>query len=164
MDLDDKYESGDVLFSSTKTLIHKALVKSTKQEVLLKKSAESFPSFSTVESFKKDFQFTKLLHSSYPENFINMVEMFPQKNGSVVLVEKSGGESLQIFLNKKKKLTSGEFLKIAIEMTKSLHFAHSKQILHRDVKLGNFIFSEGKVMLIDFGLSVMVSRKCPSLS
>eukprot|EP01080_Neovahlkampfia_damariscottae_P013081 gene13081-8357_t len=163
---EDKYEVIDILFSSSKTLIEKALNKSNNEEVLIKKSVEDFPSFSLIESFKKDYQFTKMLHQYHPEHFVDMFEMFEQKNGGVALVEESDGEGLQFYLHQKKKLDQKEFLKIAIEMTKSLHYAHTKHILHRDVKLANFIVSNKseRVKLIDFGLSLMVSRKSPSVT
>jgi len=31
---------------------------------------------------------------------------------------------------------------------------HDKNILHRDIKLGNILFSNGEIKLGDFGLSV----------
>eukprot|EP01080_Neovahlkampfia_damariscottae_P004334 gene4334-7690_t len=119
-----------------------------------KNTSEEFPSSHMMESFKKDYQFAKMLYQSYPDHFVNTIEMLDKKNGGVVLVEKEDGEEIE------------EFLKIAIEMTKSLHFAHSKHIVHRDVKLANFVISSksDSVKLIDFGLSVMVSRKSPSVS
>eukprot|EP01080_Neovahlkampfia_damariscottae_P012260 gene12260-5844_t len=59
-----------------------------------------------------------------------MIELFEQKNGSVSLVEKEEGEALQTYVKKKGKLDVEEFLKLAIEMSKCLQCAHSKQILH----------------------------------
>eukprot|EP01080_Neovahlkampfia_damariscottae_P007774 gene7774-12248_t len=162
----EEYEAKDILFSSSKTVIQVAWSKTKNEEVLLKSSAEAFPSFTLIESFKKDFQFAKMLYQDHPEHFVNMIDMVEQKNGGITLVEESDGTGLQIYLQKNGKLTATEFLKIAIEMTKALYYAHTKQILHRDIKLANFILSEktNRVKLIDFGLSVMVSRKSPSIA
>eukprot|EP01080_Neovahlkampfia_damariscottae_P013082 gene13082-8442_t len=49
-------------------------------------------------------------------------------------------------------------------MSKCLYYSHKTQIFHRDIKLGNFITSGEKVKLIDFGISVTVTRKSPSVS
>jgi len=39
-------------------------------------------------------------------------------------------------------------------MTKGLSYIHSKRIIHRDIKLHNFLLDEKKhVKLIDFGLA-----------
>ena len=164
----DKYTEGVVLYTSSSSIVQKAVDNETKEEVLLKKPSVEFPSFTTTEAFKKDFQYTKLLHESHPDNFINMIDMVEQKNGSVFLVEEASFTGLQFYLQQKVKLDIQEFIKIALGMTKSLHFAHSKQIIHRDIKLANFVLSttenDLKVKLIDFGLSIMVSRKSPSIS
>ena len=162
----NSYDFGDFLFVSSKTIIQKGFLTNTNEKILIKKPAEDFPSFSLIESFKKDYQYTKMLFQNHPEHFVDMVEMLEQQNGSVFLIERLDGEGLQLYLEKKAKLDVKEFLNISIEMTKSLHYAHMKQVLHRDVKLANFILSSkgDKVKLIDFGISAMVSRKSPSLS
>eukprot|EP01080_Neovahlkampfia_damariscottae_P004951 gene4951-8547_t len=162
---EENYTTGELIFKSPQGDLNRAYNNETKEEFLIKKSNEEFPSFSLMETFKKDYQFAKMLYQSYPEHFMNVIEMLEQKNGGVVLVAKEDGEGLQVFLEKKKHLDTQEFLKIGIEMTKALHFAHSKQIVHRNVKLANFVISSksDSVKLIDFGLSVMVSRKSPSV-
>ena len=45
-------------------------------------------------------------------------------------------------------------LKIALEMTKGLSYIHSKRIIHRDIKLHNFLLDEKlHCKLLDFGLA-----------
>jgi histidine kinase len=166
MSSEQKYVEEEVLFSSVNTIIVKAKRTTDNLRVIIKKPAETFPSVSTVESFKKDFQFAKMLYDTNSEYFVNMMEMLEQPNGSVFLVEEEdGNEGLQNFKSST-FLDPKEFLKLAIDMCIALHLTHSKQIIHRDIKLGNFIFSQknSKPKLIDFGLSVMVSRKSPSVS
>eukprot|EP01080_Neovahlkampfia_damariscottae_P012547 gene12547-6368_t len=143
-----------MIFSSSKTLIQRATIKNTKKQVVIKKSVEDFASFAVTESIKRDYQFSKILHQSYPEYFLNMIQILEQKNGGVVLIMEDMG------------LEEQEFLELAKKMTRALHFVHSKQILHRDIKLANFVYNSKtqKLNLIDFGLSTMVTRKSPSVS
>jgi serine/threonine protein kinase len=163
-----QYSFGEVLFSSVNTIIQKAIREEDGKQFIVKKPSESLqtlPPISLIESFKKDFQFSKLLHESYPEYFINMIEILEQKNGSIFLIEEQEGVSLKKLLEEKGSFSMENFLKTARDMAFALQLAHSKQVLHRDVKLANFISkSENKVKLIDFGISSMVTRKSPSVS
>eukprot|EP01080_Neovahlkampfia_damariscottae_P004961 gene4961-8555_t len=144
------YSRTEVLFSSSNTVITKATRNSDNKALLIKKPANAFPSLRVVESFKKDFHTTQTLHQKFPKHFINMIEMVEQENGSVFLVEEQDGDSLSNYL-KNNTLGTEEFLKLAISMTKALNECHSSQILHRDIKLANFILGrEEEVKLIDF--------------
>jgi serine/threonine protein kinase len=162
------YKYGEVLFSSANTIIQQATREEDEKQFVVKKPSESLqtlPPFSLIESFKRDFQFSKILHSSYPDYFINMIEILEQKNGSIFLIEEQEGVSLKRLLEEKQSFPLEEFLKTARDMAYALQLAHSKQVLHLDVKLANFISkSENKVKLIDFGISTMVTRKSPSIS
>ena len=156
------YKEVGVVFSSSNTIVQKA-TKNDGTTVVIKKPAQNFPDALLIESFRKDFQFTKMLHNSYPKYFIDMIELIEQKNGSVFLVEEEGTE-LKSFVAEKKKIELEEFLKVAIDMAKAVSCSHEKHVLHRDIKLRNFLVGNDKIVkLIDFGLAVVVSRKSPSV-
>ncbi len=56
-----------------------------------------------------------------------------------------------------KKLDENEVIKYAIQIAKGLSYAHSKNIIHRDIKPQNILFSEeNEIKIMDFGISETV--------
>jgi Tol biopolymer transport system component len=55
-------------------------------------------------------------------------------------------------------LTVDETLAIAREIADALEYAHGKGLVHRDIKPGNILFSNGRAVLTDFGLASAVSE------
>eukprot|EP01080_Neovahlkampfia_damariscottae_P012580 gene12580-6400_t len=140
----DKYTEGEVIFSSGSTNIQFAKRKDDGKQFVIKKPADSYQALSSVESFKKDFQFTSMLHNSYPNHFVHMVECLEQNNGSIYLVEEMEGISLQKSLQTDGVYSVEKFVDTACMMSKCLYYSHKTQIFHRDIKLGNFITSGEK--------------------
>jgi len=56
--------------------------------------------------------------------------------------------------NKKRYLTDKEIKDLWTQMLKAVQVIHSVGILHLDLKPGNFILKDGRLKLIDFGLSL----------
>lgn len=57
-------------------------------------------------------------------------------------------------LFKKKRLKTPETQKIVREIISAVKYLHSRNIIHRDLKLGNIFLGEGqKIKIGDFGLA-----------
>jgi len=70
-----------------------------------------------------------------------------------IIMEYVEGESLDTFLHKRGRLSSGETENIIRQVASALAYLHKKDILHRDIKPQNFKIHGGKVTMLDFGIA-----------
>ncbi|MCX6575577.1 MAG: protein kinase, partial [Candidatus Aminicenantes bacterium] len=70
-----------------------------------------------------------------------------------IAMEYVGGETLRDKI-KKRPLTAGAALEIAIQVADGLDLAHSKGVIHRDIKSANIMIAgKGQAKIMDFGLA-----------
>ena len=67
------------------------------------------------------------------------------------------GETLRERLEREKQLPVDEAVRIAREVASALDHAHTRGIVHRDVKPANVLFSGGEAVLADFGVARALS-------
>ena len=69
------------------------------------------------------------------------------------------GESLRSQLDRERQLPVDEAVRIACEVADALGCAHSQGIVHRDIKPGNILLSDGHALVTDFGIAQSVDDK-----
>jgi serine/threonine-protein kinase len=67
------------------------------------------------------------------------------------------GETLRDRIDREKQLPVDEALGIATAVATALHAAHSRGVVHRDIKPGNILLSQGQPLVADFGIALAVS-------
>ncbi len=68
------------------------------------------------------------------------------------------GESLRDRLTRERQLPIDEAVRIAREAADALHFAHTRGVIHRDVKPENIMLLGGHVLVADFGIARALSE------
>ncbi|MFO7588975.1 MAG: serine/threonine-protein kinase [Gemmatimonadota bacterium] len=68
-----------------------------------------------------------------------------------------GGGSLRHRIEREGRLPNADAVRIVREVADALGFAHRHGVIHRDVKPGNILLSEGHALLADFGIAHLVS-------
>jgi len=63
------------------------------------------------------------------------------------------GESLREKLEREKQIAVSEALGIAGEVASALAYAHAHHVIHRDIKPGNILLSNGHAVVMDFGVA-----------
>ena len=100
----------------------------------------------------------KIMNLLLNPNFFPRPYKFIKTEDYNYLIMELLGKSLDyLFINNQNKFLIPLICSLAIQMIKRLEFIHKKGIIHRDIKLGNFLIGTGNkkhiIYLIDFGLA-----------
>lgn len=100
------------------------------------------------------------------KNIVRMLGYFPDISYHFIVLEYINGRDLYDFFTKRnyKPIKENELKKIFIQAFNAILFCHTHKIIHRDIKLENFVIDlNGNLKLIDFGLCCIVKLSCCEL-
>ena len=104
-----------------------------------------------VERFQREARSAASL--DHP-NLVRVYDVGRDDDLSWFIMEYVEGESLRDRLERETRLEAGEALAICREIARGLAFAHSRDLIHRDIKPDNIMLaSHGQVLIADFGLA-----------
>ena len=66
------------------------------------------------------------------------------------------GESLRERIDREKQLPVDEAVRIATDLAEALDYADRHKIIHRDIKPANILIHEGRPLIADFGIALVV--------
>ncbi|MBO4696266.1 MAG: Stk1 family PASTA domain-containing Ser/Thr kinase [Lachnospiraceae bacterium] len=87
-------------------------------------------------------------------NVVSVYDVGDEGDLHYIVMELVEGITLKRYIEKKGQLEIKEAVGIAIQIAQGLDAAHTKHVIHRDIKPQNIILSrEGKVKVADFGIA-----------
>jgi len=93
-------------------------------------------------------------------NIITIYDFGEEQGRAYIVMELLTGESLTGLLGRNVKLSLEQQIDMMARVSEGLAFAHSKGIIHRDVKPANlFVTAEGQIKILDFGVARIASSK-----
>lgn len=117
------------------------------------------------EHLKDDFSKRKVLREIYilkkirHVNVIRLLEVFESPKQVLMVMEYAGGGDLLHYVKQKKRLTEAEAKPIFKQIVYALAHIHSRNVLHRDIKLDNILLdNDGAVKICDFGVSKIIDK------
>jgi len=128
--------------------------------VLERKVAYKVPNLDLTHHPEMVGDFLREAKSAAALNHPNIVIVYDagkQGNEYYIAMELVNGKTLKDILRDKGRLSQQDSLNIAVQLVKALVYAHSNNLIHRDIKPGNImITNDGVIKLMDFGLAKII--------
>ena len=155
--LDNRYEILEIIGSGGMAVVYKALCHRLNRYVAVKVLKDEFAENGEFrEHFKAESQAVAML--SHP-NIVSVYDYSRDSNCQYIVMELLEGITLKQYMQKKGALSWKEALHFATQIAKALSHAHSKGIVHRDIKPQNImVVKDGSIKVADFGIAHLQSE------
>ena len=156
--LDNRYEILEKIGSGGMATVYKARCHRLNRFVAIKiLKADLAENEDLRRRFHAESQAVAML--SHP-NIVAVYDVNHTDNLDYIVMELIDGITLKQYINRKGILNWKEALHFTTQITKALSHAHSRGIIHRDIKPHNImILRDGSVKVADFGIARLLSTK-----
>lgn len=150
--LDDRYEIIELIGSGGMANVYKALCHRLNRYDAVKIMRDETASNTELRRrFRAESQAVAML--SHP-NIVSVYDVSHNDDVEYIVMELIDGITLKQYLQKKSVLDPSEVLDFTIQTAKALEHAHSKGIIHRDIKPQNImLLKDGMIKVADFGIA-----------
>jgi len=132
-----------------------------RREVVVKVLPPDLVSDASAARFKREIELTVRLQHPHILPILTSGEF---EDGLFYITPYIQGESLRARIEREGKLPLDDILRILKDVSGALAFAHQRGIVHRDIKPGNILLSDGQAILADFGIARAVSTTATPLT
>lgn len=155
--LDNRYEILEVIGTGGMAVVYKARCHRLNRLVAIK---------ILKDEYSRDDEFRRRFHAegeavamlSHP-NIVQVFDVSSSDNADFIVMELIDGITLKQYMEKKGTLNWKETLHFAMQIAKALEHAHSRSIVHRDIKPHNvMVLKNGSVKVTDFGIARVMSK------
>ena len=156
--LDNRYEILEVIGTGGMAVVYKALDHRLNRLVAVKILKDEF---SRNQEFRRRFhaESQAVAMLSHP-NIVSVYDVSRSGDVDYIVMELIEGITLKQYLEKKGCLNWRETLHFAMQIAKALEHAHSRGIVHRDIKPHNImILKDGSIKVADFGIARIASAQ-----
>ncbi|MCI8526000.1 MAG: Stk1 family PASTA domain-containing Ser/Thr kinase [Oscillospiraceae bacterium] len=156
--LDNRYEILEVIGIGGMAVVYKARCHRLNRLVAIK---------ILKDEYSQDAEFRRRFHAesqavamlSHP-NIVSVYDVSHSGDTDYIVMELIDGITLKQYMEQKGRLNWRETLHFATQIAKALEHAHSRGIIHRDIKPHNImILKDGSVKVADFGIARITSAQ-----
>jgi eukaryotic-like serine/threonine-protein kinase len=148
----DRYIINGIIGSGGMAIVYRGYDRDTGEEVAIKVLRSEFmQDEGYVRRFEKESQIAiKYSH----KNIVKTLEVGCKDGRHYIVMEFVPGKTLKEFIAKQGRLKPPEVVRIGRQICDALFYAHSHQLIHRDIKPQNILLTtEGVVKVADFGIA-----------
>ena len=155
--LDNRYEILEVIGTGGMAVVYKARCHRLNRLVAIKiLKDDNLEDEDFRRRFHAESQAVAML--SHP-NIVSVYDVSTSVMADYIVMELIEGITLKQYMEKKGVLNWKETLHFAMQIAKALEHAHSKGIVHRDIKPHNvMVLKNGSVKVMDFGIARLISH------
>ncbi|MCI9468030.1 MAG: Stk1 family PASTA domain-containing Ser/Thr kinase [Oscillospiraceae bacterium] len=158
MMLDDRYEMLEVIGTGGMAVIYKALDTRLNRYVAVKVLRDEVAKDPELHAdFTNESQaIAKLSHP----NIVAVYDVSSSDTADYIVMELIEGITLKQYIQRRGALSWKEALHFSFQIARALSHAHSKGIIHRDIKPQNvMILKDANIKVADFGIASLENRK-----
>ena len=155
--LDDRYEILEIIGTGGMAVVYKARCHRLNRLVAIKILKDEFAG---DEEFRRRFRAEgeAVAMLSHP-NIVQVYDVSTSDSANFIVMELIDGISLKQYMEKKGVLNWKETLHFSMLIAKGLEHAHSRGIVHRDIKPHNvMVLKNGSVKVMDFGIARVMNK------
>jgi serine/threonine-protein kinase len=155
--LDGRYEILELIGTGGMAHVYKARCHRLNRLVAIKILKDEY---SQDEEFRNRFhgESQSVAMFSHP-NIVSVYDVSSSPSADYIVMELIDGITLKHYMEKKETLNWKETLHFAIQIAKALEHAHSRGIVHRDIKPHNvMVLKNGSVKVTDFGIAQVMAK------
>lgn len=152
--LDDRYEILELIGTGGMANVYKALCHRLNRYDAVKIMRDDT---AADECFRKRFRTESqaVAMLSHP-NIVSVYDVSHNENIEYIVMELVDGITLKQYMKEHGALPTDEVLNFSIQIAKALAHAHSKGIIHRDIKPQNvMLLKDGLIKVADFGIAAL---------
>ena len=155
--LDERYEILEVIGTGGMAVVYKARCHRLNRLVAIK---------ILKDEYARDEEFRRRFHAegeavamlSHP-NIVQVYDVSSTETANFIVMELIDGISMKQYMEKKGVLNWKETLHFSMQIAKGLEHAHSRGIVHRDIKPHNvMVLKNGSVKVMDFGIARVMNK------